>query len=314
MTSYSTLTTSALPFDKPGKFYRGNLHGHTTNSDGMWSPEEYIRQYRQNGYDFVAITDHFMSQFDFPITDTRAFRDETFTTLIGAELHHGRTQLDEIWHILALGLPLDFAPYDDQETTADVVKRALASGAFVAVPHPNGNTLTIDDYLSVAPVYAVEIFNGKSNAANDRGYSGHYIDVLLRMGHRTGILAVDDLHMHQGHSDFMSGWVYVKAEELTPDALLSALKAGHYYASTGAQLYNIDITDDNKLIVECSPVQHVIVGTYKQTVLRENGHHITRAEFDLSQFRSPYYRVTVIDQHGRRAWSNPIWVGDLADF
>jgi hypothetical protein len=34
---------------------------------------------------------------------------------------------------------------------------------------------------------------------------------------------------------------------------------------------------------------------------------ITEAEFDLAPFRSSYCRVTVVDQAGRRAWSNPLW-------
>jgi predicted metal-dependent phosphoesterase TrpH len=37
---------------------KGNLHTHTTLSDGTLSPEETVRRYRQAGYDFVAITDH----------------------------------------------------------------------------------------------------------------------------------------------------------------------------------------------------------------------------------------------------------------
>jgi len=307
MTRFSTLTADALPFDKAGQFYRGNLHGHTTHSDGYWTTEEYIRQYRQNGYDFVAITDHFMKRFDYPIVDTRNYRDETFTTLIGAELHHGDVQLGGVWHILAVGLPLDFAPYSDNETTADVVKRALDAGAFVAVPHPNGNSMTIDDFLSVAPVHAVECFNGKSNASADRGYSWHYMDTLLRMGHRVGALSVDDLHMNAGHTDFMSGWTYVKAQDLTPESLLEALKAGHYYASTGAQLHNVEVIGREKVIVECSPAEHIIIGTDRQAVFRENGHHLTRAEFDISQRDTVFIRVTVIDQYRRRAWTNPIW-------
>jgi hypothetical protein len=28
----------ALPFDKPGRFYRGNLHTHSTRSDGTMPP------------------------------------------------------------------------------------------------------------------------------------------------------------------------------------------------------------------------------------------------------------------------------------
>ena len=134
MNTSSVLTPESLPFSQPGRFYRGNLHGHSTESDGAWSPAEVIRQYRQNGYDFVAITDHFMEHFHFPITDTREYRSADFTTLIGAELHHGTLVSGDFWHVLAVGLPLDFAPYREEESVADVVSRARGAGAFVAVP------------------------------------------------------------------------------------------------------------------------------------------------------------------------------------
>ena len=42
----------------PGHWYKGNLHTHTTQSDGRLSPQEAVRWYEQNGYDFVALTDH----------------------------------------------------------------------------------------------------------------------------------------------------------------------------------------------------------------------------------------------------------------
>ena len=69
-----------LPFSLPGRFYRGNLHTHSTRSDGRLEPEEVIGRYRERGYDFLALTDHFMERFDYPITDTRDLRT--------AELHH----------------------------------------------------------------------------------------------------------------------------------------------------------------------------------------------------------------------------------
>lgn len=37
---------------------RGNLHAHTTHSDGIRSPGELIAEYEALGYDFLAITDH----------------------------------------------------------------------------------------------------------------------------------------------------------------------------------------------------------------------------------------------------------------
>jgi hypothetical protein len=38
---------------------RGNLHAHTTFSDGARTPADLVEEYEQRGYDFLAITDHF---------------------------------------------------------------------------------------------------------------------------------------------------------------------------------------------------------------------------------------------------------------
>jgi hypothetical protein len=37
---------------------RGNLHAHTTFSDGIRSPAALVAEYETRGYDFLAITDH----------------------------------------------------------------------------------------------------------------------------------------------------------------------------------------------------------------------------------------------------------------
>ena len=37
---------------------RGNLHAHTTFSDGVRSPQALVDEYETRGYDFLAITDH----------------------------------------------------------------------------------------------------------------------------------------------------------------------------------------------------------------------------------------------------------------
>lgn len=33
------------PFEKTGKWFKGNLHTHTKNSDGKFSPEEIVKIY-----------------------------------------------------------------------------------------------------------------------------------------------------------------------------------------------------------------------------------------------------------------------------
>ena len=44
--------------DGSKKYYKGNLHTHTTNSDGKRSPEEVMAGYEALGYDYLALTDH----------------------------------------------------------------------------------------------------------------------------------------------------------------------------------------------------------------------------------------------------------------
>lgn len=89
------------PFSAPGRFWRGNIHGHSNRSDGALPVAEVCARYRAQGYDFISVTDHFLEKYGFPITDTKAFRDADFTTIPGAELHAPANSRGEIWHILA---------------------------------------------------------------------------------------------------------------------------------------------------------------------------------------------------------------------
>ena len=41
-----------------GKFYKANLHMHTTISDGAWTPEQAKAEYQKQGYSILAYTDH----------------------------------------------------------------------------------------------------------------------------------------------------------------------------------------------------------------------------------------------------------------
>ena len=43
---------------RDGSLYKGNLHTHTTVSDGRYSPQETVERYKKNGYAFLGITDH----------------------------------------------------------------------------------------------------------------------------------------------------------------------------------------------------------------------------------------------------------------
>ena len=118
--------------------------------------------------------------------------------------------------------------------------------------------------------------------------------------------ATDD--SHDIPRDAFGGWVMVAARDLTSDAILAALKAGDFYASTGPDI--LSITRDGTVIeIETSPVQRIILAADKHHAEPVAGDGITRARFDLKKFDPAFVRIVAIDARGRSAWSNPYWLG-----
>jgi hypothetical protein len=303
-------------FTAKGRFWRGNLHTHSTRSDGVLSPEEVCRRYKAEGYDFMALTDHFVGAFGYPIVDTVPMRDAGFTTILGAELHSGAMANGELWHILAVGLPADFAPSNSpsfvpvagQETGAEIAARAVAAGAFVAIAHPQWLGLTLADARTITAAHAVEIYNHGCAMGCDRPDGFAIADLLLTEGRKLTLIATDDAHFSE--PDHFGGWVMVKAEANEPEALLSALKAGHFYSSQGPELRDVRI-EGGKLIVECSAVSSIVALGWGTGAKAVHGHSMTRGEVSLDRLNnSPWIRAAVIDAAGKRAWSNPIWLGE----
>ncbi len=302
-----------IAFSSSGRFWRGNLHTHSTRSDGRLPPEEVCRRYRAEGYDFIALTDHFIGLYDYPIVDTKPMRGDGFTTILGAELHSGAMENGELWHILAVGLPEDFAPanaphfmtVEGQETGPEIAQRAVDAGAFVAIAHPEWSGLTMADARSITAAHAVEVYNHSCHVEADRPHGFATLDLLLTEGRALNLIATDDAHFT--HRDAFGGWVMVKAEANEPEALLAALKAGAMYASTGPEIRDITL-EGKHLTVECSAASAVMIlgeGSAAQVL---NGASMTRAEMKLTRtVDSPWLRVVVVDAAGRRAWSNPIW-------
>ncbi len=300
-------------FTAPGRFWRGNLHTHSTNSDGILPPEEVCRRYRAEGYDFLALTDHFVGIWNYPISDTTGYRTEGFTTILGAELHSGAMANGELWHILAVGLPPDFAPSNSphfvpvagQETAVEIAARAVAAGAFVAIAHPQWSGLTMEDARSVTAAHAVEVYNHGCAMGCDRPDGFAVLDQLLTEGRRLTLVATDDAHFSE--PDFFGGWVMVKAQANEPAELLAALKAGHFYSTQGPELRDVRI-EGGRVIVESSAVVSVVAIGWGTGAKGVHGASMTRTEVPLERLNnSPWVRVAVIDAAGKRAWSNPIW-------
>jgi hypothetical protein len=300
---------NSLPFRAPGRFFRGNVHTHSNVSDGGLSPGEVISAYRANGYDFVSITDHFRERFGYPVTDTTEFQCDAFTTIPGAELHAPSLENGEDWHILAVGLPPEFPAPAAEEDGPAIAARAREAGAFVAIAHPHWYSMTMDDARSIESAHAVEIYNQTCAMANDRGNGWYLADLMLSEGRRITAIGTDDAHCKDGRPDMFGAWVMVRSETLDSDSLLAALKAGHFYTSQGPLLHDVCIDENRERItIHCSPVNSICVAGRAQRTYDTHGLGISCCEFPLDKFMDSYCRVTLIDENGKRAWSNPIWL------
>ena len=124
------------------------------------------------------------------------------------------TRVGDLWHIVAAGLPLDFAAPQSGESGPALAARARAQGAFVAIAHPAWSQLTIEDGRALASAHAVEIYNHGCAVENDRGDGTYLMDQLLNEGCRLTAIATDDAHFRHGDYDAFGGFVEVKAESL----------------------------------------------------------------------------------------------------
>jgi hypothetical protein len=298
-----------------GRFFRGNLHCHSNKSDGLLEPEAVVGAYREAGYDFLCLSDHFEEEYGWRVTDTRSWRDDNFTTILGAELSSAPWDKRDCYWVTAAGLPLDFGapPPDDQ---AEAIRRAADVGALVVMLHPGLNNLPLaaaDGLPALEAVHAVEAYNHNCAMAAlpDRANGAYILDGLLEKGHRMLVNAGDDAHFAHPRDRF-GGWVEVHCEGLHPEALLESMKDGRYYSTQGPELLEL-IVDGEQLGVETSEAYAISLtggGDRWQSGSERHGEvgaPIMEAEFDLSPFRGSYCRITVVDQAGRRAWSNPIW-------
>ena len=294
-----------LPFGRPGRFFKGNLHTHSTNSDGDFPPAEVVERYCRAGYDFLTLSDHFLERYGWPVSDTRALRRDGFTTLIGAELHVSRTLADELWHVLAIGLPTDFARPANGEDIVGLSRRAAAAGAFIGIVHPAWYGLTPDDARLIDCAHAIEVYNHGSHVENDRGDGWVICDILLNEGRRLSAFASDDAH-RMTHDAF-GGWIQVHAERLDPDEILASLKAGRYYSSQGPEIHDIRVEGD-EIVVACSPCAVITAQGRGSRTKFVKGEAMTEGRLPLARFEDSFFRVTVRDADGCCAWSNPVWL------
>ncbi len=331
-------TISGVALAQASHWYRGNTHTHSLNSDGDSPPDSVARWYRDAGYAFLFLTDHEKLTDPAPLNAIFA-RPGSFLLIAGQEVTQrivdsSRKEPTRQAHVTALGLtrvvmPLGAKGLASGVTLREVYARNLAAirdaGGIAQVNHPNWRwSVRLDDLLALPDTTLLEIANGHAGVNNAGGHDddGNYSpstealwDSLLTRGKLLFAVADDDAHHFKSEgSDLHTltrpgrGWTMVRADTLTSDAILGALRRGDFYASTGVTLS--DVVATSRALRLTIPRTGTDDRRYTTEFVGRGGRVLARA-YGLTPAYAirgdeGYVRARVTDSNGRMAWTQPV--------
>jgi predicted metal-dependent phosphoesterase TrpH len=299
VTNKKTLTN---PFETKGKWYKAALHVHTNNSDGDVDVTTRIKQYRDIGFDVVAITDHRKTN------DLSSFTAREFLALSSIEFHPKTYSGAPAHHFLGLGLPHPYE-YNNSLSAQEMIDDIKSKGAKVFYAHPYWSGHTFVEMTEVSGYLGVEVHNEVCQGANSGGGHMHW-DQMLNKGYVLSGLATDDVHRS---ADVGRAWTMIKAAKLDDSSILEALENGCFYASKGPEIKDYQMGEDMKIKIECSSVKKIAFRTSGagngKVFNAKDGKDLQTAEWDLSKKKPKWVRCEVTDKDGNTAWTNPIFLG-----
>jgi hypothetical protein len=301
------------------RWFKGNLHTHTLNSDGDSTPEEVVRWYREHGYHFLALTDH---NFLTGVDGLNAVQGATgkFLVMKGEEVTGAVGQKP----VHVNGLDVASLVQPPKASTVLEMMQGMVDGIRDAkgapsINHPNfGWAISADELAAVQRTRLFEVYNGHPQV-NNMGGGGvpgleEVWDRLLSSGRLIYGIAVDDAHHFKRPWDPAAsspghGWVVVRSAALESRALVEALERGDFYSSTGVVLDTVDQSPARVHIVvkatAYSKYRIQFIGRQGR-VLREDA--ASEATYAVTG-NEGYVRAKIIESNGLVAWTQPVMVG-----
>ncbi len=329
-------------FSENDRFYKANLHTHTTVSDGSMTPTELKERYMKAGYSVIAYTDHDM------IVPQNELSCENFLAITSMETYYNSNLYEvkpysvvKTYHLNFLGLDrnnvvcpafskryverehtleymtpeMERYDYDreySQECINKIIKEANEAGFLVTLNHPYWSMQNYTDYCDLEGLWGVEVYNHFSHVFGLDSNDQAFVD-LINQGKEVFPICGDDCH---NDVTSLGCCTMIKADNLEYDTVMGALKRGDFYSSYGPEIKEL-ILDGDKLSFKCSEARRVILNTECRfsAVIGGNGEPVTEGTFNLApyfevlnetkdiNFRRPYIRIIVEDAQGRRAYT-----------
>jgi len=281
------------PYLDPGAgWLKGNLHTHTSGSDGTRPPQEIVDDYAARSYGFLMLSDHDC------LTDPRELQDRGMVLLPGNEISaHGP-------HLLHAGAKRIVPPAEDRQKVIADIRRA---GGLAILCHPNWEAHfnhCPQEKLAAWQGYAgIEIYNGIIRRLPGSPLATDRWDMLLGSGRRVWGFGNDDCHRTE---DVGLAWNVVQCRARTPGAILAALAAGSFYASTGVTIETIAVRGRTLHLSAPDAQRIAIVSDFGKREACVDAACITFHVPDAATWK--YIRVECFGPGESMAWTQPFYV------
>ncbi|MCC7035623.1 MAG: PHP domain-containing protein [Acidobacteria bacterium] len=301
------------------RWFKGNLHTHTLNSDGDSTPDEVVRWYREHGYDFLVLTDH---NFLTGVDGLNAVQGAPgkFLVVKGEEV----SGVVDRKPVHVNGFDVDRLVDPPQAGTVVAMLQGMVDAirgarGVPSINHPNFVwAITADELAAVQRTRLFEVYNGHPTVHNlgGGGVPGleEVWDRVLSSGRMLYGIAVDDAHHFKRPWDPTAstpghGWVFVRAAALEPRALVEALDRGEFYSSTGVELAAVEATAAGVKVA----VKVAGISKYRIQFIGRGGRVLREVAGDAATYEftgdEGYVRAKVLESNGAVAWTQPVPVG-----
>ncbi len=296
------------------RYYKAQMHCHSTNSDGANTPQALAEKYKAEGYEIMMITDH--NHLTLPLE----VNVPGVLCIASEEITFDR-------HMNGFFLTKNIVPFSGF-TCQQAIDSVKAQGGLIMLNHYCEGPVTEDSWAVSAQELLtfnngpdmLEIWNTGTETIQTHDDKSIW-DAVLTAGKKVWGCATDDYHPSvSDFIEFNKGWNMIWLDSLTEENVFNALINGNFYASTGVEISHYSVTDygDHKIInIQSNADKIAFWGPNHQKITEFNSSNATFTLQNHQYIRAELTITGVLGMGNKYAWTQPEFLENntsLTDF
>ncbi|HOK38100.1 MAG TPA: CehA/McbA family metallohydrolase [Bacteroidales bacterium] len=288
------------------RYYKAQMHCHSTNSDGNYTPQELVEKYKNSGYEIIMITDHnyltLSSEVNVPGVLIIQSEEITF---------------DRHWNGFFLN---DQIIPTENYTCQEAIDAVRLQGGLIQLNHyrkglfsPASWAANSADILAFenGPDF-LEIWNTGTELTQTNDDKSVW-DSVLTAGKIVWGSATDDFHPSTiEYLEYNKEWNMIWLDSLCPLNVYNSLKEGKFYASTGVEISRYEVTDGGtykEIYIESPNAQKIaFCGPNHQKLIEFNSNTATFILSNHDYVRAELIKSGFLGTNTQYAWTQPVFL------